>query len=78
MTGTKDHPELDLLSAASLLGKHWYRHQEMDIFDAIQLGHDLKAAYERGEDRADLFAPKPPAPPRRISTRPPKRPTPQR
>ena len=65
VVGTKEHPKLEIQSAASLLGKHWYRHQEMDLFDAIQLARDLEAARERGKTGADLFKPKPPAPPRR-------------
>jgi hypothetical protein len=47
--GTNEHPTLEIQSAASLLGKYWYRHQEMDMFDAVQLFHDLKAARQRGE-----------------------------
>ena len=64
--GTKDHPKLEMRSAASLLGKYWYRHQETDIFDAMQFARDLEAARQRGETGADItFKPKPPAPPRR-------------
>jgi hypothetical protein len=62
---TSGDDRIEIRHASELLGKYWYRHQEMDIFDAMKLVDDLKAARERGETGSDLPKPKPPAPPRR-------------
>jgi hypothetical protein len=62
-----DNRLLKLQHAATLLGKYWYRHQEMDIFDAAKMLRDLEAARQRGESGSDiLHRSKPPAPPRRV------------
>jgi hypothetical protein len=66
-TGTEGHRRCEIRSTSTLLGKYWYRHQEMNIFDSVKLVEELKAARERGEsDLAHLFKPKLPAPPRRL------------
>lgn len=63
--GRGDDRRFEFRQAASLLGKYWYRHQEMDLFDAFKYVDDLKAARECGESGVDLVFKKPPASPRR-------------
>jgi hypothetical protein len=58
-------PAFQVQFASGLLGKYWYRHQELDIFDAIELVDKLKEARAKGKSPEDLFRPKAPAPPRR-------------
>jgi hypothetical protein len=56
----------ELRFASTLLGKYWYRHREMDIFDAVKLVEDLTVARGRGESDLDiLHKSKPPPSPRR-------------
>lgn len=65
-TGSGEDRRLELQNAGTFLGKYWYRHQEMDMFDAVKMAKDLEAARERGESGLDiLHRSKPPAPPRR-------------
>lgn len=65
-TGRGDDRRFELQNAGTLLGKYWYRHQEMDMFDAFKMLKDLEAARERGEFGLDILSRStPPAPPRR-------------
>lgn len=66
-TGSGKNRRFEFQTAGALLGKYWYRHQEMDILDAVQMARHLEDAQDRGESMVDIInRSKPPAPPRRI------------
>lgn len=58
-----EEPQLEMHYAGQLLGKHWYRHQEPTIFDAVEWVKEIRASRARGD--APTLKPLPPAPPRR-------------
>lgn len=65
-TGKGDDRRFEFQHAGILLGEYWYRHREMDMFDAFKMAKDLEAARERGELGLDILRwSKPPAPTRR-------------
>lgn len=63
--GVGDDRTFETRFSGTILGKYWYRHQEANIFDAINDSKDAVAAHDRGEPTKQILErTKPPRPPR--------------